>query len=52
MVQAEVHADTVTDSKNEIRIPEQMPRSGGVILDDSGKVIGTTDPSLIMDAPL
>nr|WP_178139009.1 hypothetical protein [Enterococcus faecium] len=31
MVQAEVHADTVTDSKNEIRITEQMPRSGGVI---------------------
>lgn len=29
-----------------------MPRSGGVILDDSGKVIGTTDPSLITDAPL
>ncbi|HGF7073833.1 hypothetical protein ACFDBZ_11035 [Enterococcus lactis] len=52
MVQAEAHADTVTDSKNEIRITEQMPRSGGVILDDSGKVIGTTDPSLITDAPL
>ncbi|MFP7405748.1 hypothetical protein [Enterococcus lactis] len=52
MVQAEVHADTVTDSKNEIRITEQMPRSGGVILDDSGKVIGTTDPSIITDAPL
>ena len=52
MAQTEVHAGTVTDSKNEIRITEQMPRSGGVILDDSGKVIGTTDPSLITDAPL
>jgi hypothetical protein len=52
MVQTEVHANTVTGSKNEIQITVQMPRTGGVILDDNGKVIGTTDPSLATYAPL
>ncbi|WP_241161895.1 MULTISPECIES: lactococcin 972 family bacteriocin [unclassified Enterococcus] len=52
LVQVDAHADTVTDPINEVRITDDMPKSGGVVLDDDGKVIGTTDPSLTAESPI